>query len=602
MGRASFLALDTIKTFTKKEMPVFDGIVGRASELIKYESRYQKVIDMVLGNLLIVKDIDTAIMITKKNLYSGNVVTLTGELISGSGRITGGETKNTAISQMFERKKEMKRLETLLQELTQRINENREKLDNYSRKLEELENEIYQIDTQEEALKKSIKLYTEEFENLKQKDEKLSKNRDMFILEKQEEEQYVKEYEKRIENSSLGKENIEKTTKELKESIESSSSLLQNLNETIKNLNEEFSDIKIKFLNSKDRLVQIDNEIEKNSSEKDEIQNEITVIKTSIERMETEIEKSVEQLKKVEENREQKQYEFEKENRELQIAKEKEGFLELKEKELIGIIKDFETQEYKEREKLRGENEKLNQSAEKINSLTETLSQLDKIEAKTVEELNYRESADRVRILNSRLKDFETVNLLAVEEFKELNKKYQFIKAQKDDLEQSRVSLLEIIEEISKAIEERFYDAYKNINENFNLMCMETIDNSEGNLMLSNEESYENCGVEIYVKFKNKKRQSLTLLSGGEKSMVAIAFIMAIFMYKPSPFTFLDEIEAALDEKNTKKLINKLKEFTDKSQFILITHNKETMKSSDTLFGVTMNKKIGISKIVPVKL
>ncbi|MDQ9827359.1 AAA family ATPase, partial [Acinetobacter baumannii] len=91
-----------------------------------------------------------------------------------------------------------------------------------------------------------------------------------------------------------------------------------------------------------------------------------------------------------------------------------------------------------------------------------------------------------------------------------------------------------------------------------------------------NEENYENCGVEIFVKFKNKKRQSLTLLSGGEKSMVAIAFIMAIFMYKPSPFTFLDEIEAALDEKNTKKLINKLKEFTEKSQFILITHNKET--------------------------
>ncbi|MGL5964103.1 MAG: AAA family ATPase, partial [Fusobacteriaceae bacterium] len=91
------------------------------------------------------------------------------------------------------------------------------------------------------------------------------------------------------------------------------------------------------------------------------------------------------------------------------------------------------------------------------------------------------------------------------------------------------------------------------------------------------------------------------LFSGGEKSMVAIAFIMAIFMYKPSPFTFLDEIEAALDDKNTKKLINKLKEFTDRSQFILITHNKETMKESDTIFGVTMNKEIGISKIVPVK-
>lgn len=602
VGRASFLALDTIKAFTRKEMPSFEGVVGRASELIKFDARYQKIIDMVLGNLLIVKDIDTAVNISKKNLYSGNVVTLTGELISGSGRITGGESKNSAISQMFERKKEMKRLETVLNEQVSRINENRKRLDDYSRKLEELENEIYQVDVQEEALKKSIKAYTEEYESLKQKDEKLSKNREMFMLEKEEEEQYAKEYEKRIKNSSLGKENIEKLTKEYKEQIDKNSSALEEINRVVKTLNDEFSDIKIKFLNSKDRLSQLDNEIKRNEDEKHDIENEISQIKGALLRLEDEIKKSLEQLKKVEDEKEIKEFEFEKENRGLQIAREKEALLEIKEKELIGVIKDFETQEYKEEEKLKGEREKYSQVSEKISSLEEGLSQLEKVEAKLVAELNYKESSDKVRNLTNKLKDFETVNLLAVEEFKELDKKYQFIKTQKEDLEESKASLLQIIEEISKAIEERFYDAYKNINENFNMMCMETIDNSEGSLVLSGEESYENCGVEIYVKFKNKKKQSLTLLSGGEKSMVAIAFIMAIFMYKPSPFTFLDEIEAALDEKNTKKLINKLKEFTEKSQFILITHNKETMKSSDTLFGVTMNKKIGISKIVPVKL
>ena len=602
VGRASFLALDTIKTFSRKEFPVYDGIIGRASELISFNKRYQKVIDMILGNLMIVKDIDTAVSITKKNLYSGNIVTLGGELISGSGRITGGESKNSAITQMFERRKEMKRLETLLGELTKRITENRELLDGYSKKLENLENEIYQIDVQEESLRKNIKLYTEEYESLKQKDEKLNKNRNMFIQEKEEEEQYAREYEKRIANSNLGKENIEKVTKELKEKIDSDTLVLQNLNGEIKNLNDEFADIKIKFLNSKDRLVQLESEREKSISEKDEIEKEISFIENNVERLEKEIEKSGELLKETEESREKKQAEYERENRELQISKEKEALLEIKEKELTGIIRDFETQEYRESEKLKSEREKVIQFGEKILALEDTLSQLDSIEAKEVAELNYREMSDRARNLTNKLKDFETVNLLAVEEFKELDKKYEFIKAQKDDLEKSRQSLLEIIDEISKAIEERFHDAYENINKNFNLMCMETIDNSEGNLVLSNEDSYENCGVEIYVKFKNKKRQSLTLLSGGEKSMVAIAFIMAIFMYKPSPFTFLDEIEAALDEKNTKKLIGKLKEFTDKSQFIMITHNKETMKSSDTLFGVTMNKKIGISKIVPVKL
>ena len=117
-----------------------------------------------------------------------------------------------------------------------------------------------------------------------------------------------------------------------------------------------------------------------------------------------------------------------------------------------------------------------------------------------------------------------------------------------------------------------------------------------------NENDLLESGVELMVKFKNKKYQSLSLLSGGEKSMVAVALIMAIFMYKPSPFTFFDEIEAALDESNTKRLLGKLKEFTDKSQFILITHNKHTMKESDQLYGVTMNKEIGESKILSVVL
>ncbi len=237
VGRASFLALDTIKTFSRKEMPEYEGVVGRASELISFDKRYQKVIDMILGNLLIVKDIDIAVSITKKNLYTGNIVTLSGELISGSGRITGGESRNSAITQMFERKKEMKRLETFLDEIVKRIDENRNKLDNYSRKLEELENEIYHIDTQEESLRKQIKLYTEEYETLKQKEEKLIKNRDQFILEKQEEEQYAKEYEKRIANSSLGKENIEKVSKELKEKIQQDTEKLQTLNSEIKSLN-----------------------------------------------------------------------------------------------------------------------------------------------------------------------------------------------------------------------------------------------------------------------------------------------------------------------------------------------------------------------------
>ena len=602
VGKASFLALDTIKTFAKKDIPRFDGVIGRGSELVEFNPKYQKIIDMVLGNLLIVENIDIAIAISKKNIFSGNIVSLSGELISGSGRITGGENKNSAISQMFERRKEMRRLEEIISNSTERIGKIKKYLEENSEKLSELETRTQNLDSENTTIRKNIKNYTEEFENLKSKSERFEKEKKVSLTEKEEEENYIREYNKRIKESTENRENLEKNTKEIRESIDEKSKEVSTLGENVDKIKIEYSDIKIKYLNSKDRNTQIENDIEKNQTEKKELENEKVQAVERLEKLKLEIENIKKNLVDIEKSKEEKELQFEKENKELGVADEKEQLLQIKEKELIGLIKDIEGKKYKEEEKRVTEREKLSQYEEKINYFEETLAGMENIPIKTIEESIYKSSVDRVKYLNNKLKDFESVNLLAVEEFKELDERYNFIKSQKEDLEASRSSLLEIIEDIGNSIRERFFDAYNNINNNFNQMCMETIDNSEGSLTLSNEEDFENCGVEIFVKFRNKKRQSLTLLSGGEKSMVAIAFIMAIFMYKPSPFTFLDEIEAALDEKNTKKLIGKLKEFTDKSQFILITHNKETMRSSDSIFGVTMNKKIGISKIVPVKL
>ncbi|WP_163469915.1 chromosome segregation protein SMC [Fusobacterium sp. IOR10] len=603
VGKASFLALDTIKTFGKKNIPKIQGIIGRGSELINYNLKYKKVIDMVLSNLLVVENIDIAVDISRKNLFSGNIVTLQGEYISGSGRITGGSNRNSAVSQMFERRKESKRLEKLLIELTARINENKVKQEKYSKKIEELENKTHELDILIENLRKNVKIYHEEFENLKLKEEKLLKDKNIYLSEKEEEENYAKEYKKKIESSSAKKEDTEKKTEEIKNDINKKSKELEEVNNSLIKLKDEFSDMKIKFLNSKDRIVTIKNDISNNKKEKLELEENEIFIKERISKLLDGLKKLKDDLKRIDLEREEKNVQFDKENINLQVMKEKNELLDVKEKEYMIEIKENENHIYKEEERLKAEKERLVSYNGELNILNESLKNLEDIVHNIkVDRNNYKVSMEKIKYLDNKLKFFETVNLLAVEEFKELDRKYKFIKNQKDDLENSKNSLLEVIEDISANIEKRFFDAYENINQNFNFMCMETIDNSEGNLTLVNKEDYENCGVEIYVKFKDKKRQSLTLLSGGEKSMVAIAFIIAIFMYKPSPFTFLDEIEAALDEKNTKKLISKLKEFTDKSQFILITHNKETMRSSDSLFGVTMNKKIGISKIVPVKL
>lgn len=601
-GRASFLALDTIKIGSLRDIPKKNGVIGRASELVLADKKYTKVLDMLLGNILIVENTDTALNILKENSFGGNIVTLSGELLSSRGRITGGESGNSIVSQIFERKKEIKSLEETVTNLSSKLKIWNEKIEVMNKNLEKYEDEIGGIDALEDSLRRQTKLAEELYKDLKEKGQKIEKERRVIEIEIKEEENYSVEYAKRVESSQSEKGITEKIVSELKDELDTENNHIQNLNSDISILRNEFSDIRILYLNSQDRFSQIEKEELKEKFEKQEQIDKKEKILKIIEEIKKELEKLQEKAHTISEEIKNKNMKFENENQELKEMKKEDHLLEEKSKELIRNSREFETNLFKEKEILNREIERKERITKEIDEILLQLEELLEVEGVVLSDEDLKSSRSKVRELEIKLKNFDSVNLLSIEEFKELDNKYKFIDLQREDLVKGEKSLSLLIKDIDETIEKKFYEAYEEINKNFNEMCIETLDNSEGNLSLHNGEDFANCGVEISVKYKNKKRQALSLLSGGEKSMVAIAFIMAIFMYKPSPFTFLDEIEAALDEKNTRKLIGKLKEFTDRSQFILITHNKETMKASDSLYGVTMNKKIGISKLVPVKI
>jgi len=493
LGRASFLALDTIKVSRREFKGNISGVLGLAADLVSSEDKYKKVVDFVFGGLLIVENIDVATDILNKNLFAGNIVTVNGELVSSRGRITGGENQKSSINQIFERKKEIKVLEEKVSNLKSKIVEESKRREDLSIKLENYENEIDKIDSLEDSIRKKMELLKKDFENLSEKSERISKE---------------------LRNIKFNIDDAEKNEEQLQKEIEEH----------------------IKIYNSENRDIEVLNERENNLS------NEERELSKDKSKLETDLLHSNDRLEKITE-----------------------------------VIEKIKTD---------------------IENINEKLTELTDITAKAVEVEKLKTSKDYLRSLENKINNFGDVNLLAINEFKELKEKYDYLARERDDVVKSRKQVMDLIQEIDERIHEDFHTTYENINENFNKMCEETIRNTEGRLNIINPEDFDNCGIEIFVKFKNKKKQPLSLLSGGEKSMVAIAFIMAIFMYKPSPFTFLDEIEAALDEKNTKNLLGKLRDFTDKSQFILITHNKETMKESDSIFGVTMNKEIGISKIV----
>lgn len=602
VGRASFLALDTIKVTPKKEPNIkLDGVIGLASNLVETQDRYKIVAEFILGNLLVVENMDTALKIIKNSLFAGNVVTLSGELFSSRGRITGGDSGNSTASQLFERKREIKQLKEQVEILKKRIEESVEEQNKINKELENFENEIDRIDSTEEELRKQVRLASEYFEECNSKVERVSKEIRTIKIELDEEVKYSEEFEKKITNSNNEMDKIQIIVTELKKEEEEDILKAQKINSIITQKREEFSDKKIIFLNAQDRISQIEREKDREEkeykillSEKEDIKQKIFLLRKEVEVLE----KSESTLTQEIDERLQK---YESENIEITEKKQINEKLSEEERELIKKRKEIDSFLLHKRDALNKLNDLIERLKSDLERLKENLESLEEIESVEISIENLKECKERFKSLDNRLKNFQAVNLLAIEEFKELNEKYTFLSSQKEDLVKGKNVLLDLIKEIDETIHSRFFTAYKAIDENFNKMCMETINNAEGKLILNNPDNFDECGVEIFVKFRNKKRQSLSLLSGGEKSMVAIAFIMGIFMFKPSPFTFLDEIEAALDEKNTRKLIGKLKEFTDKSQFILITHNKDTMRESESIFGVTMNKEIGISKIVPVK-
>ena len=598
LGRASFLALDTIKVSRREFKGNIAGVLGLAADLVSAEDKYKKVVDFVFGGLLIVENIDVATDILNKNLFAGNIVTVNGELVSSRGRITGGENQKSSINQIFERKKEIKVLEEKVSNLKSKIVEESKRREDLSIRLENYENEIDKIDSLEDSIRKKMELLKKDFENLSEKSERISKELRNIKFNIDDAEKYKTSYQDRINSSVSNIEEIEKHINSLRKDLEADELTLKETLANIDELNKQFSDTRIIFLNNKNSIEQYERDIiskeNENSDLKEEKEKNSNVVKELSQNIE-ELEKNEEQLQKeIEEHIKI----YNSENRDIEVLNERENNLSNEERELSKDKSKLETDLLHSNDRLEKIIEVIEKIKTDIENINEKLTELTDVTAKTVEVEKLKSSKDYLRSLENKINNFGDVNLLAINEFKELKEKYDYLARERDDVVKSRKQVMDLIQEIDERIHEDFHTTYENINENFNKMCEETIRNTEGRLNIINPEDFDNCGIEIFVKFKNKKKQPLSLLSGGEKSMVAIAFIMAIFMYKPSPFTFLDEIEAALDEKNTKNLLSKLRDFTDKSQFILITHNKETMKESDSIFGVTMNKEIGISKIV----
>nr|WP_242862426.1 chromosome segregation protein SMC [Clostridium massiliamazoniense] len=607
LGRATLLPLSIIKGNKLKisdNLKTIDGYLGIASELVEFNSKYENIVNYVLGRTIICRDIDSGLAFAKETSYKYKIVTLSGEVLNAGGAMTGGSIyqKNMGIisrkNQILTLEEDINLNKVNLEELQKQridINKDIEKL----KVLEEnLRKNIYDKDIEILNIENEIKRIEVEIVNIKTSSKSLEnelKTSNNRVIEIREE---INKIDKRIHDTNekeLGnKIAIEDLDKELKE-----------LKENLLKLKEEETVLRVKN-------AQLEEFVLNRSKELKRREIEITEIKTNMERLESSIEEANNSIKdsksKITENNnfinreESNIIDLESKSKEYDLEKSKiKKNIEISEGHIEGLTLELAK---KEEEFHKNEIVYTRQESEMKNLSVKLLEDYDTTYEEELKNYVPIESIEKhrnnINYLKSKINALGTVNVNAIEEFRDLSEKYRFITGEKEDLEKSREELLEIIEEMTSKMRVMFRQNFNILNKNFDETFKELFKGGSAKLILDETDEL-NGDIEIRVQPPGKKIQNINLMSGGEKVLSAIALLFGILKMKPTPFCILDEIEAALDDANVNRYADFLKAFSENIQFIVITHRKGTMEAADIMYGVTMEEK-GISKIVSVDL
>ena len=605
LGRASFLPLSTIKG--KKVDNIKEktnGVLGVATDLIKYDKQIEQIIFYLLGRTVIVDNMSTAIKLAKSNSYSFKIVTIGGDVINSSGVMSGGSVSKKTVK-ILGRSKEIeelkKNVENIKKYQIELKNQKEEIIKNSSdilKKAEELENTLQTIEIKYNVENQKLQSINENIEKMSIKLKKLKDEKQEILNSKEECKKIINENNVKILE-------LEKQNNALKEQIMSVSNLNKDTQEKMDDLNFEITNLKISV-----------NSFKESESSIDEM---ASMIKEEIETQNKLKENKIFQINKM--TSEQEQFKKDIENSNLQIeqikekvAKSDKDVVKMKEErtlksEKLSLKEKEEMEEFKQIEELKAQVVKIDVRKTKVeDDLTNAISSLwDEYELTPNTADGFEKPANiaitvrRVNNLKQDIKELGPVNVDSIEEYKTQKQRYDFMCEQRLDLETAMAKLRDMISEITETMKERFKEKMKIINLNFEETFKELFGGGEARIKLEDENNILECGINIEVQPPGKKLQNMQLLSGGERAFTAIALLFAILKMNPAPFCVLDEIEAALDDVNVNRYAQFLKKFASETQFLIITHRKGTMEVADTVYGITMEEK-GISKLLSMKL
>ncbi len=606
LGRASFLPISSVhgKKLDKISTKNINGVIGIASDLISYNKKYQDIILNLLGRTVIVENMDSAIALAKANSYSFRIVTLAGDVINPSGAISGGSVSQKTVN-ILGRGREIEELKKKLDEINAEIKKVTKEKEDYSEKITDtieesarLEKDLQEIEITYATKKQELDMIEAEIAKLEDKVAKLKKQ-----LENIEEEK------KHIEASKEGTKqviaNLEKEMAELNAEITEFAELNKDDQNYIDNLNTDITDLKISVSSFDESGTSIDEMIER-------IEQDIQNANKNIEGNLQEIENIKQETAKTEESILDFGKEIDKIKSEVLNSSDK---IEELKKEKVGKSAELEKIESEIEEQYRVLNGLKEQIVKVESKKSKQEQDLDDLINKLWEEYeitpnkagdykkpeNVAQAQKKTNQLRHEIADLGSINIDAIEDYKKMQERYDFMNEQRYDLEESISKLRSVIQDMTNTMQKQFAEKFKQINKNFNEVFVELFGGGKAELILEDESNLLECGIDIKAQPPGKKLQNMMLLSGGEKALTAIAILFAILKINPAPFCILDEIEAALDDVNVGRYALYLKKFSKDTEFLVITHRKGTMEIADTVYGVTMEEK-GISKLLSMKL
>ena len=607
-GRATFLPLTSIRQgagISQQAALKEPGVVGTANTLARADAKYQKLTDYLLGRTLVVDHIDHASAIARKYHQSIRIVTLEGELINPGGSMTGGAFKNS--SNLLSRRREIEEFEKTVRQLKKEMDELEEQSEQlrkertgYYEKTDEIAEKLRKAYVIQNTAKMNADQAASRMQSAKSQAENTQKEADELdaqitdIMDNQESitveldtsenlekelTTQIEEMQKKLETEQQLETRRQKATEEIHLSYAALEQKYAFLAENLNRIEEESN----KF---RQELSQLEENRGENSGEIEEKERQISELRQTIEdsgELFAEIRQEIEKYKK---------------NREELTLKHK-SFLENREtlsKHMSSLDKEiFRLESQKES----GESA----SEKQINYMWEEY-EITYNHAKELRDPNLTDLSKmkkRIQELKSEIRGLGNVNVNAIEEYKSVSERYEFLKGQHADLVEAEATLVQIIEELDTAMRKQFKEQFARIASEFDTVFKELFGGGKGTLELMEDEDILEAGIRIIAQPPGKKLQNMMQLSGGEKALTAISLLFAIQNLKPSPFCLLDEIEAALDDNNVGRFAKYLHKLTKNTQFIVITHRRGTMTAADRLYGITMQEK-GVSTQVSVSL